>query len=58
MNDSAKAARAAYMRKWRAENRSKTRKYAEAYWTRRAKSESEEGEVKAYAKKESARACE
>lgn len=58
MDDAAKAARNAYMRAWRAKNRSRTRVYQERYWTRRAAEQAEsDGEVKAYAQKESARAC-
>lgn len=58
MDDAAKAARNAYMREWRAKNRSRTRKYAESYWTRRAERESAKGgEVKAYGQEKSARAC-
>ncbi len=36
MDEAAKAARAAYMRKWRAENRERLKQYQQRYWEKKA----------------------
>lgn len=36
MNEAAKAARRAYMRKWQRENRDKVKQYQEKYWNKKA----------------------